>query len=140
MQLGVFSLGDLQLSTPVAGTAIGAGTGAVLNMAGVRHATFEAALSAVGTNGTSAKAWLQTSFDQGSSWFDIACAALGGTSGRVVHGIDFGVTKQNAALTDGTLADNTVIEGIVGDRFRWKVTTTGTFGAGSVLSGRVIPS
>lgn len=140
MQLGVFDLGSLQFTTPVTGTAIGHSTGAVINMDGVQHLNFQARLDAVGTNGTSAKAWLQTSLDQGTTWFDIACASLGGTTGAIRHGIDGRVTRQNLVPTDGALADNTVLDGVLGNRFRWKITTTGTFGPGSTLSGRVVPS
>jgi hypothetical protein len=38
--------------------------------------------------------------------------------------------------TDATLADDTVVDGVLGDRLRLKITSTGTFGSGSVISAR----
>lgn len=139
MQLGVFSLGDVTVTTPLTGTAIGNGTGAVIGMQGITALDFQARLVAIGTNGTSAKGWLQTSLDQGTTWFDIACLAFAGTSSQKfvnISGLTGGTTPP--AVTDGSLADDTTIQGFLGDRFRLKLTTTGTYGAASTISGRIV--
>jgi hypothetical protein len=41
------------------------------------------------------------------------------------------------APTDAGLADDTVVDGVLGDRLRLKITSTGTFGSGSWISARV---
>jgi hypothetical protein len=41
------------------------------------------------------------------------------------------------APTDAGLADDTVVDGVLGDRLRLKITSIGTFGSGSVISARV---
>ena len=41
------------------------------------------------------------------------------------------------APTDAGLADDTAVDGVLGDRLRLKITSTGTFGSGSVISARV---
>lgn len=81
-----------------------------------------------GSGGTTAKAWLQTSFDGGVTWFDIANMAfavailskVGAVSSRIV-------AAAPATPTDATLADNTINNGLLGDRVRVKLTTTGTY-------------
>ena len=138
-QVGVFTLGDVTVTTPLTGTAIGNGTGAVVNMQGITALDYQARMVAIGTLGTAVKAYLQTSLDQGTTWFDIACLAFAGTSGQKavnLSGMTGGTTPP--AVTDGALADDTTIQGFLGDRFRLKLTTTGTFGAASTLSGRVV--
>ena len=139
MQVGVFTLGDVSVTTPLTGTAIGNGTGAVVNMQGITALDFQARLVAIGTNGTTAQVWLQTSLDQATTWFDIACLAFAGTSSQKfvkISGLEGGTTPP--AVTDGALADNTTILGFLGDRFRMKITTTGTYGAASTISGRIV--
>ena len=81
-----------------------------------------------GSGGTSAKLYVQTSLDKGLTWIDIACVALTTASARrasVVHLM----TALAPAITpaDGALADNTILNGILGDRVRTKLTTVGTY-------------
>lgn len=139
MQVGVYNLGDVTVTTPLTGTAIGNGTGAVVNMQGIGNITFQARMVAIGTLGTSVKAYLQTSLDQAATWFDIGCLTFAGTSGQKFVNISGGSGSTTPpAVTDGALADDTTIQGPLGDRFRLKLTSTGTFGAASTLSGRIV--
>ena len=50
-----------------------------------------------------------------------------------------GLTPRTTVLTptDATLADDTAVDGVLGDRLRLKITSTGTFGSGSVISARI---
>ncbi|HPS70503.1 MAG TPA: hypothetical protein PLO19_07165 [Candidatus Cryosericum sp.] len=87
-----------------------------------------------GSGGTTAKAWLQTSFDDGATWVDVANFA--GTTSTLSKLYNFsGLTPVTTAatITDGSLADNTVIDGLLGDKFRVKVTTTGTYAGSTTL-------
>lgn len=76
--------------------------------------------------GTTAKAWVQTTFD-GTNWMDIANFAFTTTTAlRAFHLTNAAVTSI-ATPTDGTLADGTAVDGFLGPRLRVKLTTTGTY-------------
>ena len=95
--------------------------------------TLQAIITVAG-GGTTAKAWVQTSFDGGVTWVDIANFAFTtATATRLYHLTPVAVTTI-ATPTDGTLADNTAVNGLIGDRLRVKLTTTGTYtGASSFV-------
>jgi hypothetical protein len=79
-----------------------------------------------GSGGTTAKAWLQTSFD-GVTWFDVFSFAFTTAAANKLSSTSPTATAQTPALTDGTLADNTNIVGLIGRYWRVKYTTTGTY-------------
>ena len=91
-----------------------------------------------GSGGTSGKVWLQTSLD-GSTWCDIAnMTFLTASKSRVMNlSADTPVTTPYAA-TDGTLADDTVKDGIIGGIYRCKYTTIGTYAA-TTLTVTILP-
>jgi hypothetical protein len=84
--------------------------------------------------GTTAKAWVQTSFDGGTTWVDVMNFAFTTTTGSAVSSVRVTTAvAANYTPTDGTLADNTIKDGLLGDRVRVKWTTTGTYtGASSI--------
>ena len=88
-----------------------------------------------GSGGTTLKVWIQTSLDGGTTWIDIACMTA--TTSSKVNVCNLSgrtpVTTLYAPL-DGTLADDTCKDGIVGPLFRTKRTTTGTYAGGTTLS------
>ncbi len=90
-----------------------------------------------GSGGTTIKVFLQTSIDGGVTAIDIACFAFATADASKVLSVD-----ARAAVTtpvtpsDGTLADNTVVNGIIGDRVRFKYIVAGTYAA-STLSAHV---
>jgi hypothetical protein len=51
-----------------------------------------------------------------------------------------GLTPKLTAVVpgDGALADDTAIDGLIGDRVRLKVVSTGTYAGSTVLSGRMV--
>lgn len=91
---------------------------------------------AYGSGGASMKAYFQTSLDQGQTWVDLWCfAATTASKTRLRH---LASAVNEITPTDGALADDTVAEGIVlGDRFRLKVVSAGTYGGQSLLSARM---
>lgn len=99
----------------------------------VESLTLQAVITVAG-GGTTAKAWVQTSLDGGTTWVDIASFAFTtSTATRIYHLTPVAVTSI-ATPTDGTLTDNTAVNGLLGDRFRVKLTTTGTYtGASSFV-------
>jgi len=85
-----------------------------------------------GSGGTTAKFWVQTSVDRGTTWCDVVSFAFTTASAsKFASVISAGVVP--VAPTDGTLADNTKNDGFLGTQWRVKYTTTGTY-AGSTAA------
>ena len=126
------------LPSTIITTAVSGSTGDVFSgFSGLSSVIFQAKF-VYGSGGTTAKFWVQTSFDRGTTWCDVMNFAFTTASAtKVGAAIAAGVTP--VAPTDATLADNTVNAGFLGERFRIKYTTTGTY-AGSTsiyISGLV---
>ena len=87
-----------------------------------------------GSGGTTADAWVQTSLDGGVTWVDIANFHFTTANARLVYNLspNTPVTTQYTA-TDGTLGVNTSKDGIQGNMFRVKYTTTGTYATSTVM-------
>ena len=77
--------------------------------------------------GTTAKAWVQTSLDGGTSWMDIAHFAFTTTTAQRAYHLTAAAVTAIAIPTDGTLGDNTSVNGFLGGLYRVKYTTTGTY-------------
>lgn len=93
---------------------------------------------AYGSGGTNCKAYLQSSADQGTTWYDLACVVFGTASEIELINLSGLTAKSLTAPTDGTLTDDTVVDGLLGDRFRIKAVSTGTYAGGTVLSVRTV--
>ena len=131
---GFLSLGAFTITA--AGTQTSDWTAADLN--GLLSMAAQVRL-AYGSGGTSIKVYLQTSLDQGTTAIDIACAAFTTASG--VKALNFSaLTPKTTAVTptDGTLTDDTAVDGILGDRFRLKVVSVGTYAASTVLTAGIV--
>lgn len=89
-----------------------------------------------GSGGTTAKAWLQTSLDNGATWFDVVSHAFTTADGSKVSALSryIAPASQGFAPGDAALADNTIVQGVFGDMYRVKVTTTGTYGGSTTLN------
>jgi hypothetical protein len=129
---GIKDLGDFTITT--AGTQIGS---VVTGLEGILGAAAQMRL-AYGSGGTSVKAYLQTSLDQGTTWIDAACFTFTTASAVKVRNLS-GLTPKTSDVipTDGTLTDDTTVDGILGDRFRLKVVSVGTYAGSTVLSARL---
>ena len=72
-----------------------------------------------GSGGTSGTVWLQTSFDGGATWCDVAAIALATANLRTLFNVSSLTPKTTAAAaTDGTLAAGTINDGVVGSQWR----------------------
>jgi hypothetical protein len=103
--------------------------------------TYKVDLQAVftyGSGGTTAKFWVQTSID-GTNWSDIANFAFTTASLTKMAAADGNLAHTHATATDATLADNTVVNGIIGGRLRIKYTTTGTYAGTTTIAISAIP-
>ena len=129
---GDYSLCDLAITTALASVA----QSPIQSLEGILAATIEAKFS-YGSGGTSAKAWVQVTLDDGQSWLDIACFAFTTASATKVINLS-GLTPVTAAITpsDGALSDNTAVDGLLGSAMRVKVATVGTY-SNTLLSVKV---
>ena len=96
------------------------------------HARF-----AYGSGGTKVTVYVQTSLDQGATWIDIACLTFTtAAASRVLNlsGLTPRATAANAS--DGALTDDTAVDGVLGDRLRCKVVSTGTYAGSTSLALR----
>lgn len=131
------------LSTLVSALAIttalpATGTTPVTGLAGMKYLLLQAAF-VYGSGGTTAKAYVQTSLDGGATWIDIACFAFATASGTKVSALSMLVALAAAVTpTDGSIADNTILNGLLGDRLRVKYVTTGTYAGGTTLTVKAV--
>lgn len=102
-------------------------------LGGANYIGFKATFTYVASSATSAKAYVQTSFDGGTTWFDIACFAFTTATLDKVAAVTTQVAATHATPADGALADNTVANGLIGGRLRVKFVSVGTYGAGTIL-------
>lgn len=138
MSLGAFTLGayngssDLNISA--AGTFI---CDPITNLIGMQSLTAFLRF-AYGSGGSAVKAFLQTSLDGGNSWMDIACLAYAQASR--VHALNFSALTPKGLVvpTDGAMADDTVLDGLLGDRVRLKAVVTGTYAGQTALVARMV--
>lgn len=121
------------LNATLAGAVTADVTAGVFVLPRTESLTLDATITVAG-GGTTAKAWVQTSFDAGTSWVDIANFAFTtATAKRLYHLTPVAVTTI-ATPTEGSLADNTAVNGLLGTMVRVKLTTTGTYtGASSFV-------
>lgn len=136
MTTGIVSLGDFAITT--AATQTGDDTSDDdIDLDGMLAATFSIRL-AYGSGGTTVRAFIQTSINQGVTWIDIACVLMTTAAEHQVINLS-GLTPKTTQVTptDGALADDTAIDGILGDRFRVKVVSTGTYAGSTALECRM---
>lgn len=91
-----------------------------------------------GSGGTNATVYIQSSIDNGATYFDVAAIRFTTSGGSNVVTVDGkkSVTTP-ATLTDGALTVNTVQEGFIGSYFRTKLTTTGTYAGGTSIKVQI---
>lgn len=94
------------------------------------------AVFAYGAGGTDAKVWVQTRV-KGGTWRDVmnfAFLLAASTKWSAVHR-DTALAAARTA-SDAALADDTILNGFLGDEIRVKYTTTGTYTGATSLTVR----
>lgn len=135
MSTGIFSLSKYNGSSDLSITSAGTTTCDVISdLAGMTAVSIQARF-AYGSGGTTAKVYVQTSLSQSNDWVDVACIAFATTSETQVLNLSGLTPKGLTVPTDGALTDDTVLDGILGDRLRVKVVSVGTY-ANTTLSVR----
>lgn len=88
-----------------------------------------------GSGGTTLKAWVQSSADGGATWHDVACFAFTTASKRRLFNLSARTAVASIATPgDAALADDTSVDGLLGDLLRVKYTSTGTYAGNSTLT------
>ena len=122
----------------IAGAVTNLVQGETGSLIGMKSLTAEANF-AYGSGGTNLKVWIQTSLDGGVNWIDIMCFAFTTTAGRKVMTVLMAAIAAAIVPTDAALADDTTRDGVLGDRLRAKVTTTGTYAGTTTLAVNIVP-
>lgn len=117
-------------------TALAAQTGPVLQMidGAPRNLLIQGNFT-YGSGGTTVDAWVQSSIDGGVTWCDMANFHVTTANFRKVFNLSSQtpVTTQ-ATPTDGMLAANTSVDGMIGTQLRVKWTSVGTYAGGTTLA------
>ncbi len=126
---GDYSLCDQAITTALTSVALTP----ITDLEGMLACTILARF-AYGSGGTSVKAYVQVTLDDGATWVDVACFAFTTASATRVINLS-GLTPKTTPLTpsDGALADDTFVDGVLGSAMRVKLVTTGTY-ANTILS------
>jgi hypothetical protein len=121
------------LNATLAGSVTADVTAGVFEIGRCESLTLHAVITVAG-GGTTAKAWVQTSLDGGTTWSDIANFAFTTSTATRAYHLTAAAVTSIATPTDGSLADNTAVNGLLGPVVRVKLTTTGTYtGASSFV-------
>ncbi len=115
--------------------------GEVSGLYGMTSLTVEANF-VYGSSGTTCDVWIQTSLDGGANWIDIMQFEFLLASRRAVHTVVVPAvvaTRTNVTPLTGTLADDIIQDGILGDTIRALVTTTGIYAGDTTLTVNAVP-
>lgn len=86
-----------------------------------------------GTGGTNAKVYIQTSFDSGTTWFDIMCITFTTSDATKILSVnEVTAIASSATASAGALSDDTAVSGVIGNKARAMVVTTGTYAGASL--------
>lgn len=133
---GIFALlndDDEDFTISSAGEQIGT---AVEDLAGLLAVAFHARFS-YGAGGTSCVLLIETTLDQGSTWFPVVRFLFGTASEVQVVNLSALTPVTVPTVPDApTSANDTVFDGPLGDSFRARVVTTGTYTGSTLLSVR----
>ena len=130
---GAFTLGDFQIG---AAGQLATQLAQIPSLAGMLAASLQVRLSG-GTGGTKINVYIQSSIDQSQSWFDVANIAFANTPGVELLNLSaLDKLSTPTAPSNLTLADNTVLDGPLGDRLQAVVISTGTYASGTLVSVR----
>lgn len=119
-------------TTTITTAAAGVTTAPVTGFFGMKSLLAEG-IFVYGSGGTTLKVWVQSSVDGGVTWFDIMNLAFTTASANIAGEVAAELGKTPAAVTDGTLADLGVNQGMLGDRIRLKYTSTGTYAGDTTI-------
>ncbi len=96
--------------------------------------TIQARFTYVASSATSVALYVQTTVD-GTNWVDIAeFDFTTATAQKIVNVSGMTAVTTPTAVTDGSLSSNTTQAGVLGAQYRCKITSVGTYGAGTTVA------
>src|SRR5262245_11266111 len=141
MNPGIYNLGDTPISAALSGVVITRATSSggvqeefIADLDGLSGVGLQCLFSH-GGGGTTAKVDIETSFDQGLTWVAIARFAFTNVTAQRIMNLNASFSRTTP-YTPVVLSDDTAIDGILGDRLRAKLTTTGVYTGATTLSVR----
>jgi len=127
------------LAPTVITTAVAGTVGPITVSSGACSYALAQANLTYGSGGTTIDAYVQTSVDGGVTWTDIMNFNFTTASARKFSSVNLMVALTGGtAATDATLASNTVVNGLLGDRFRVKYKSTGTYAGNTTLQVDIV--
>lgn len=139
---GNYNLGDEQITTALTNEVITEGVAANgVAQSFIDGLEFVAALAIManfqyGSGGTTVIVIVQTSLDQGANWIDIARFDFTTASALKVVNLS-GLTPVELAAVAALSAEGE-LDGIIGDRIRAVVSSTGTYGGATSVAIRAV--
>ena len=138
---GIFNLGDEPITVAVTNIVITDGVSSqnvaqsfIDGLDWMAAVTLQANFTYGTSGGTSVKVDIETSLD-GTSWIPIARFAFTTASAEKLFNLS-GLTPKTTVVVPVTLSDDTCLDGILGDRLRAKITSTGTYSGNTSISVR----
>ena len=137
---GLYNLGDVTITAALTDSVITLGSSAagavqalIDRLNGMTSASVQATF-VYGSGGTTVVAVVQTSLDQGASWIDILRFDFATSNAKKIGNVSAAGALAPAAVA--ALGAEGKLDGILGDRLRVKVTSTGIYGGNTSLSMR----
>jgi hypothetical protein len=143
MNPGIYDLGDSAIGAAVTNEVITratSGAGVAEEFIGDLEGASGVALQCnftYGSGGTTVKVDIETSLDQDFSWIPIARFAFTTSSAQRIMNISAN-TPRLVPYTPISLSDDTAVDGMLGDRLRAKLTSTGTYAGNTSISVRAV--
>ncbi|MFC3071492.1 hypothetical protein [Shinella pollutisoli] len=137
---GIYNLGDAAIAQAVTDLIITEGVSTsgtpqalIDRLEGMSAVSLQASL-VYGSGGTACVVVVQTSLDQGQSWIDVARFDFAQASAKKIASVSAMVAAAPAPVA--ALGAEGKLDGILGDRLRAKVTSSGTYGGNTSISVR----
>lgn len=128
----------MMASTAITTAVTGSTSTPITDLDGMKYVAAQA-IFVRGSGGSTAKFYLQTSLDGGTTWTDIACWSFTTSSSTKFHVVKAVIAvSANQSIQDAALTANTILDGVLGDRLRIKYTTTGTYATTTIKIDAVV--
>lgn len=138
------NLGDNAITTATSGEVItsasdsaGATQAYLSGLGGILAACIQCNFT-YGSGGTSVKIAIETTFDQGQTWIEVARFAFTTASAEKLFNLS-ALTPKLSAVTPAAQSDDAALDGILGDRWRAKKIVVGTYAGNTSVSVRMLP-
>lgn len=137
---GIYNLGDATITAAVTDLVITGGVSAsgvaqefIDRLGGMSAVTLQARFN-YGSGGTTLKVDVETSLDHGVTWVPVARFAFTTSSAVKVANLSGMTPKTPAAVA--ALSDDAVLDGVLGNRLRARITSTGIYSGNTSVSVR----